>query len=180
MNQSGQPHQLPTGHLKDFENDDVPAFTLPRRKPAQSAEPATAAPTPAPPATDHDETTASPRQKKQPVRASNIHIPARLVTPLAEERKTSGMSNGDLIIKALEENYEVLQQQLRPPTTTGGKLFAARTATPPRPQHEEPISPLNYRLTEEDYRTLDTLVHDLGASSRSELISRALDLYLSD
>jgi hypothetical protein len=87
------------------------------------------------------------------------------------------MSNGDIIITAIEKTYRQLQTLIDPPPTTGGALFSQRVSRPPRAPTTEPVSPLNYRLTIEDYAVLDRLVNELGAASRSHLISTALTVY---
>jgi len=114
-----------------------------------------------------------------PVRASNVHIPAELLDAFNAAKASQKLSNGELIITAIEATYEELQRQLRPPSATGGSLFAPRVSRPPRLPAKGPVTPVNYRLRPDDYATLDRLVRDLGASSRSHLISEALRTYLS-
>lgn len=161
--------------LANFEDSDddltPPPFNLPSRR---RAEPAATEPEPGP--APADEPAAGDRGVKAP---SNIHIPIRLVEALTKARAQEQQSNGDLFIRALEEHYEQLQTAFHRPATAGGKLFAARTTKAPRQRNTEPVSPVNYRMSEQDYQTLDTLVSELGAASRSHLISQALELWLT-
>lgn len=114
-----------------------------------------------------------------PVRASNVHIPADLLDAFNAAKTTQKLSNGELIITAIEATYAELRRHLSPPSATGGSLFAPRVSRPPRLPTTGPVTPVNYRLRPDDYATLDRLVRDLGASSRSHLISEALRTYLS-
>ena len=70
-----------------------------------------------------------------------------------------------------------LKSLIHPRPVTGGALFGQRVSRPPRTPITEPVTPLNYRLTTEDYAVLDKLVDELGASSRSHLITVALSAY---
>lgn len=123
------------------------------------------------------EDVAQPSGPSGPVRASNVHIPVELLDAFTEAKATHNLSNGELIITAIEASYDELRRQLRPPSATGGSLFAQRVSRAPRTP-TGPVTPVNYRLRADDYATLDRLVRDLGASSRSHLISAALRNYL--
>lgn len=201
---SGAAREVPKGRLASFEDEPAPTFALPPRpgqaRPAATAEtaaeeapPATQAAETGVDATDEtpghlDETGATTNdpglpggavEVGGPVRASNVHIPAELLDAFNTAKASHKLSNGELIITAIEATYEELQRQLRPPSATGGSLFAPRVSRPPRLPAKGPVTPVNYRLRPDDYATLDRLVRDLGASSRSHLISEALRTYLS-
>lgn len=202
---SGAAREVPKGRLASFEDEPAPTFALPPRPgqarpaPAATAEPlaeeapATTGAEAGVEATDvasgHlDEIGAAVTgpalpdgavEVGGPVRASNVHIPAELLDAFNTAKATEKLSNGELIITAIEATYEELQRQLRPPSATGGSLFAPRVSRPPRVPAKGPVTPVNYRLRPDDYATLDRLVRDLGASSRSHLISEALRAYLS-
>jgi hypothetical protein len=110
------------------------------------------------------------------VRASNVHIPVTLLEPIAALKKQKGLSNGEIIISAIEATYADLKNLIHPSATAGGSLFAARHSRVPRGS-DGPLTPLNYRLRGEDYLTLDRLVDQFEASSRGHLITVALTAY---
>lgn len=110
------------------------------------------------------------------VRASNVHIPVALLAPLTAKCKADGMSHGEVVIVAIENAHPRLAQLIHPAATAGGSLFASRRARPSRAT-EGPLTPLNYRLREGDFATLDALVREFEASSRGQLITCALTDY---
>lgn len=110
------------------------------------------------------------------MRASNVQIPVSLLEPLLTRCTAEGRSHGEMIIHALENTHQLLPTLLHP-ATTGGSLFGARASRATR-SADGPFTPLGYRLRNADYRVLDELVTDLGASSRGHLISVALSAYL--
>lgn len=115
---------------------------------------------------------------KQPViRPSVVHVPAHLLALVAAERRTSGRSNGEILIAAIEQGHARLTELSDSAETVGGRLFQARAARP-RVSDAEPLSPLNVRLYEEDFDVLDRLVAELGVGSRSRLATLALGDYL--
>lgn len=199
---SGAAREVPKGRLASFEDEPAPTFALPPRpgqaRPAATVAAETAAEEAPPAGTGVDATDETPGHLDEtgatttdpglpggavevggPVRASNVHIPAELLDAFNTAKASHKLSNGELIITAIEATYEELQRQLRPPSATGGSLFAPRVSRPPRLPAKGPVTPVNYRLRPDDYATLDRLVRDLGASSRSHLISEALRTYLS-
>lgn len=184
---SGTARELPTGRLANFEDDDVvvSGLTLPPRPRTSAAQqhPAPAADTSsadgAPPPTAADQGTEQPAvPRADRIRGSNVHIPVELLKPLTAMCKAEGLSHGEVIIMAIERTYDRLPELMGPPATAGGSLFAERRShtgrTPPGP-----VTPLNYRLRQSDFDTLDALVARLGASSRTQLINAALTGYLT-
>lgn len=180
----GAAHKVQAGRLKAFEDtDEELTFTLPPRpgrddhepgEPAQttSAQPATGrADAAAPPAVDP-----GTQGLESKVRASNVHIPVTLLEPIAALKKQKGLSNGEIIISAIEATYADLKDLIHPSATAGGSLFAARHSRVPRGS-DGPLTPLNYRLRGGDYLTLDRLVDQFEASSRGHLITVALTAY---
>lgn len=193
---SGTAREVPRGRLAGFEDDPAPTFALPprparSRAPVETAEePTTEAPEksvafaseaePASPeAVDAAASHGGGAEASGPVRASNVHIPVELIEAFNTAKTEQKLSNGELIITAIEATYADLQRQLRPPSPTGGSLFVQRVTRPPRLPAAGPVTPVNYRLRPDDYATLDRLVRDLGASSRSHLITEALRGYLN-
>ena len=112
------------------------------------------------------------------VRPSNVHIPVALLAPIAKMKSDRGLSNGEIIISSIEGTYADLKDLIQPAVTAGGNLFASRRSRASR-ANDGPLTPLNYRLREEDYATLDRLVDEFGASSRGHLITVALTAFLS-
>ncbi|MDN5798287.1 MAG: hypothetical protein L0H79_21415 [Intrasporangium sp.] len=136
----------------------------PRRRPAEKAASTAAA---------DDETAPATKGPEQRVRPSNVHIPVWLVEPIAEKHTAEGLSNGEIIISAIERAYPRLKDLIHPVTVSGGSLFASRRSRTSR-AGDGPLTPLNYRMREEDFSTLDHLVEELNASSRGHLITVAL------
>jgi hypothetical protein len=181
----GAAHEVQAGRLKAFEDtDEELTFTLPprpgRNDPEPDEESALATSHPAAPA--HTGVAVPPsgdpgtRGLESKVRASNVHIPVSLLEPIAALKKQKGLSNGEIIISAIEATYADLKNLIHPSATAGGSLFAARHSHVPR-SSDGPLTPLNYRLRGEDYVTLDRLVDQLEASSRGHLITVALTAY---
>ena len=179
--------ELPSGRLAGFE-DDVPAdmsTLLPRRTPPRTRptpvqqpdtppEEAPAAETTTEPTPDTHRTPGPQPARQNRIRSSSMHIRSTLVERIIHERETTGRSNGNIIIAALEAVHPHLPQLLPPPAApTGGSLFVARTTRTPRTE-TGPYSPLNVRLYEADFAVLDDLVRTSGARSRSHLVDIAL------
>jgi len=200
---TGSAREIPPGRLSNFEDvpdvKDAPTPLLPPRRPSKSAssrtstsrtrksaerpvrpaEPTTAAPPAdtspgAPPAAD-----AALKGPEDKVRPSNVHIPIALLEPLMAKCKAAGLSHGEIIIVALENAYPRLKNLIHPAATAGGELFASRRIRASR-QTDGHLTPLNYRLREADFATLDQLVDEFGASSRGQLITAALSDFFGD
>ena len=173
--------------LSGFEQEDEqPAMSLPPRRPAaagpqrrdaQPAQPETApqaAPEPPARAQEPEVTPAGAR-----VHASNAQIPVELVKPVTERCRERQITHGELIIAALEANAGRLGELVTPAPTVGGSLFPALAASARRTRTEEVTTvPLNFRLPPAHFAVLDQLVAQVGARSRSRLISAALAAYL--
>lgn len=113
---------------------------------------------------------------EQRVRPSNVHIPVWLVEPIAAKHTAEGLSNAEIIIRAIEETYPRLKDLIHPASVSGGSLFESRRSRTSR-AGDGPLTPLNYRMREADFATLDHLVGELAASSRGHLITVALTAY---
>ena len=114
------------------------------------------------------------------VRPSNVHIPVALLDPIEADCKQHGLSHGEVIIVAIENAHPRLKDLVHPAATAGGSIFASRRSRASRAT-DGPLTPLNYRLREADFATLDRLVEEFGASSRGHLITAALnDYFLGD
>lgn len=186
----GAAREVAPGRLANFEDSDddgQSTITLPprnrttRRTGTKQAiqglsRPAAAPEAPEAPTTTNSAPTAVQNPLKGPedrVRASNVHIPVALLAPLTAKCKADGMSHGEVVIVAIENAHPRLAQLIHPAATAGGSLFASRRARPSRAT-EGPLTPLNYRLREGDFATLDALVREFEASSRGQLITCAL------
>lgn len=199
---TGAAREVGAGRLTNFEDADGPVLTpptmgLPPRRPRRPTIDLDAAArvgegddsgegitiTQTPPVTDvheqpagtgqgprRDRATRGPEDK---VRASNTHIPVVLLEPLTRRCQSEGLSHGEVIIYAIETAHADLPDLIHPPTTTGGSLFASRRSRASRAT-DGPLTPLNYRLREGDFATLDALVDEFGASSRGHLITVSL------
>lgn len=179
----GAAHQVQAGRLKAFEDTDEVTFSLPPRpgRAEHEVQEPIAAPSsggvPDPPAAAPATGDPGTLGLESKVRASNVHIPVTLLEPIAALKKQKGLSNGEIIISALEATYTDLKDLIHPSPTAGGHLFAARHSRVSR-GNDGPLTPLNYRLRGEDYLTLDRLVEQFEASSRGHLITVALTAYL--
>lgn len=100
---------------------------------------------------------------------SIIHIPTDLIPAVIEYREASGMSNGQVLITAIEFSYEKLRDLIHP-ASTGGGLFQQR-ATKGSRSNDGPVSPLNIRLFKADFAVIDNVVKEAGAFSRGHLAS---------
>lgn len=184
----GNAREIPTGRLAGFEDVDPPALTLPARPgrgPTSRDEGHPEAPGSgaSEPRSDQSETRADPpadvakRPHTGALTASNVHIPLAVLDDVKKTQAERNMASGDVIIVAIEATYERLKVLLRPRATAGGNLFGARVSRPARTPLTEPVTPLTYRLTSEEYEVLDRLVDELGATSRSHLVRVALNTY---
>lgn len=181
---------LPAGRYTDFETPDgevdapdaVSDFRgLLRERPGtRRARPEAVTSTPA----QQDSVTAQPSrppttvgQQAGRMRSSSLHIGSDLVQQVVLERESTGRSNGQVAIAALEMAAPHFAQLLPPVAEpSGGGLFATRTSRAPRVV-EGPHSALNVRLFEADFATIDQLVITHGAHSRSHLVDIALAYY---
>lgn len=170
--------KIAAGRLKGFMDgdanlDDVSLTPLLPRRAVEPETPAGVEPNPQP-------ARKAPAGKgpEDRVRPSNCHIPVTLVEPLEALCSSRGLSHGEAIIIAIEDAYPHLQDLIHPPETAGGSLFASRRSGRASRSADGPLTPLNYRLREGDYQTIDRLVEQFGASSRGHLITAALTYYL--
>lgn len=130
------------------------------------------------PATPSGTPQAALKGPEQRVRRSNVHIPVRLLGPISKKTEDEGLSNGEIIIAAIEQTFDRLPDLIHPGPTTGGHLFDSRRSRVSR-STDGPLTPLNYGLREVDFETLDHLVEELRASSRGHLITAALTAYFT-
>ncbi len=168
---------------------EAPAPARPRRKTRKGSQKAPVSPVEAPEAlvppqadpTPQEAPEAaedSPKGPEQRVRRSNVHIPVRLLGPISQKTEREGLSNGEIIIAAIEQTFDQLPDLIHPAPTTGGHLFDSRRSRVSR-STDGPLTPLNYGLREVDFETLDRLVEQLRASSRGHLITAALTAYFT-
>ena len=194
----GAAREVVPGRLANFEDDDEPDQLRPSLppRPRRSASPAAAPPpaaatpvTAAPAAEPHAKAEQHPtaangepapvaKGPEQRVRPSNVHIPVTLLAPIAAKKAAEGLSNGEIIICAIEATYASLEELIHPAPTAGGSVFQERRSRPSR-AGDGPLTQLNYRLREADFDTLDRLVERFRASSRAHLITVALSTYFN-
>jgi hypothetical protein len=130
------------------------------------------------PASSDDESPKAPRrpahsERSNKIRSTTVHVPAQLKDQVVAYRGTSELSNGDIVIAAIEHAHPHLGELIKPPSRAGGSLFEARAARSVRTTEGLP-TPLNVRLFENDFDVLDELVSQFGAASRGHLITVAL------
>lgn len=111
------------------------------------------------------------------IKASTVQIPVSLLPDIKTTREAQGLTNGEIIIEAIEGTHERLRDLIHPPTT-GGTLFAARSTKSNR-SVDGPLAPLNVRLRNADWEVIDRLVVDVDAFSRGHLITVCLKAYYS-
>lgn len=180
---------LPTGRYTDFETPDGEVDTpdavnnfrgiIKERSGARRPRPETITAAPAQPRSTAPQPppAAAAGQRAGTMRSSSLHIRSDLVQQVVLERESTGRSNGQITIAALEMAAPQFTQLLPPVAEpSGGGLFATRTSRAHRVV-DGPHSPLNVRLFEADFATLDQLVITHGAHSRSHLVDTALAYY---
>jgi len=199
MNAHGTAHELPAGRLASFEDDDTADFAS-----ILGARPRSAAPAEQQPDAEAPKKTAAKKAAKKPaarkkatdtqakqeaaptpaysdranaIKSSSVHIPTPLLEQLVAYRDQHKMSNGQVVIAAIEHAHPKLKDLIHP-ATTGGGLFAQR-ATKGTRLNEGPLTPLNVRLFEADYEVIDKLVNEFGAFSRGHLITVSLREFFS-
>jgi len=111
------------------------------------------------------------------IRASNVHIPVALLGLIADKKSAAGLSNGELVIAALEACHDQLGDLVGQRGATGGSLFATRMTRGVR-MSDGPLTAFNIRLQLRDYAVIDELVERHGAYSRGHLVTAALTEYL--
>lgn len=166
--------------------DTSPAPAAPRRtRASRTVTPADREAPPVPP-TPVD---AAAQVARGPIKGSTIHLPPDLVTLVVAAREASGRSNGDILIAALEQDPAVLSAALSPRGTVGGSRFRPRgvygrsgaaAPDPVRGSERKAVKPMNIRLYDDDYATIDDMVTEFGARSRSHLATAALTALLQD
>lgn len=199
---SGTARELPG--LQGFEDDveDDLSVLLPRRSPNKTeAQPATggaakpdlsAPPPPKAPGrparsagngskrkkADPDQTKPGTKQPQNKIRSSVVHVPVPLHQQLIAYREDHGLSNGDIVIKAVAQAHPRLSEMIPRPEASGGGIFQERPSRAARTT-AGPLTPLNVRLFEQDFTILDDLVEKFGAASRGHLVSVALSDFFS-
>lgn len=113
------------------------------------------------------------------IRSTSVHVPAPLLEQLVAYRKAEGLSNGDIVIAAIEKAHPRLGELIHPPSRAGGSLFQGRTARSVRTT-DGPLTPLNVRLFENDFTVIDDLISQFGAFSRGHLITAALTDFFTE
>jgi hypothetical protein len=124
-------------------------------------------------------TPAARSDRENEIKSSSVHIPTALFEPLKAYRTAKGMSNGQVIIAAIEATHTDLADLIHPATAGGGGLFAQRTTKGVRTT-DGPLAPLNVRLFEQDYKVIDRLVEEFSAYSRGHLVTVALTEFLKN
>ncbi len=109
-------------------------------------------------------------------RASTVWIPESLFEQIEAYVQRTQLSNGEVLIAALEAiDEQRLGERL---TRAGGGRFAAR---PSRARQETgPYKIWNFRMRPEDFDTYDDIVASVNAASRAQLATAALAAFFSE
>lgn len=196
----GQAQELPAGRLASFEEEDSTDFAsilTPRNRRERDPAPAGAvvateevAPVekadarasvdhePEPQAVGEGEVPAYSNRANE-IKSSSVHIPTPLLEKLVAFRNEHGMSNGQVVIAAIEKAHPRLPHLIHPVTAGGGGLFASRATRGVRTT-EGPLTPLNVRLYTQDYQVIDRLVEEFGAYSRGHLVTVSLTEFFAN
>jgi hypothetical protein len=114
-------------------------------------------------------------------RASNVNVPSFLIPKIQQRCAKYRLFHDELIIQAISSTGERLADLITPPEEVGGGgFFDARPAARPIDTASGPVSSLQYRMTEKDFKDLDRLVERFKAGNRTRLIAVALTAYLGD
>ena len=181
----GKAEELPAGRLASFEEEestDFASILTPRARRGTSADkPAVGAVTEGPADPVVPDTATNPAGRRTPkyseraneIKSSSVHIPTPLLEKLVTYRDQHGMSNGQVVIAAIEKAHPRLPDLIHPVTAGGGGLFEQRATRGVRTT-EGPLTPLNVRLYAQDYEVIDRLVKEFGAFSRGHLVTVSL------
>lgn len=113
------------------------------------------------------------------VKTSSVRLPKAIQAKLVAHRETSGMTNGEVFIVAIEATHLKLAELLFPGGRIGGGIFAARGIRE-KASRDEDGSQVTFRLRETDFDVIDDLKTRFGAASRAHLIAAALKGYFDD
>lgn len=113
-------------------------------------------------------------EKPAQTRPTTTNVPESTATLIDQCRKDQQLSAGEVIVIAIEAQYDNLANLLQAPRRTG--LFQTHASRLPR-RDDEPLRTISYRLTDADLATIDSLVEQFGARSRSHLISVAVNAH---
>lgn len=113
------------------------------------------------------------------VKTSSVRLPKAIQAKLVDHRETSGMTNGEVFIVAIEATHLKLTDLLFPGGRIGGGIFAARGIRE-KASRDEDGSQVTFRLREADFEVIDELKTRFGAASRAHLIAAALKGYFDD
>ncbi|MCA0296520.1 MAG: hypothetical protein LCH96_14660 [Actinobacteria bacterium] len=113
-------------------------------------------------------------EKPPQTRPTTTNVPVSTANLIDQCRKEQQLSAGEVIVIAIEAEYDNLANLLQGPRRTG--MFETHASRLPR-RDDEPLKTISYRLTDTDIATIDTLVEQFGARSRSHLISVAVNAH---
>lgn len=153
-----------------------PLRGLARRQPSAPTPPATSGGNAidTPPLQTGKPTTTQPETVLRPTihRGSTAMLPGSLVAWVDQRRTETSLSAGSIVVAAIERHLEDLPLLLRDGSVASAAGFQTREKI--RDPLREQTTVFAYRLSGEDFATLDRLVADLGARDRTHLIRTAL------
>lgn len=122
------------------------------------------------------------RPARDPRRASNLALPVSLRDRVEAVRLQEGISQGEILIKAVEMEWNRLQETRGEApagvTLVGGTLFDPRPSYVASQALSEGTKVFSFRLFEKDFDKLDELQAELGFTSRVAMAVAALSAYV--
>lgn len=171
--------------LGDIEEGQVVGLSAPASRPPIGLSTPPAAPTSTVGERSPRKPSAKPAPRRRPpkpvavekpaqTRPTTTNVPVSTANLIDQCRKDQQLSAGEVIVIAIEAEYDNLASLLQAPRRTG--MFQTHASRLPR-RDEEPLRTISYRLTDADLATIDSLVEQFGARSRSHLISVAVNAH---
>lgn len=111
-----------------------------------------------------------------PVVSSNVHLPEEIAQHLAEVGRRRNLTNGEMVIEALESTYGRLSEFVHPGGKVGGTLFKARGVGSTVKQKAD-TKQVAFSLLRSDFEVIDRIKEELAARSRSHLLTAAFQAY---
>lgn len=100
-----------------------------------------------------------------------LHLPTAIATQLVAARTERRLTNGELIIAAIEAMHDRLNDLIHPGEVVGGRIFKARGVGSTSPG-KVPTTPVAYSLRASDFEVLDELKRDCAARSQATSLPR--------
>lgn len=151
-----------------------------QESPIQESPGSTPTPAPAPAAkAERNRPRRARSESADTVRPVTVSLPASLVQGVRDRSRVDGVSQPEVLMDALVATQSRLEELvINEPAhqiTRSDGLFIRRESGPRR---DEPLATLTVRMLSRNVDTIDALVDEIGAPSRSALCAAALRAYL--